>query len=399
VSRGNEVLFKQAYGYQDFKAKKTNTVASIFQIGSLTKSFTSMIILKLAEQNKLAINDTLGKYFPEFKYGGQITIEQLLKHTSGVYDSFKKPQPEVRYSTKAYDSRDLTKDVFSHPLMFTPGSRFAYSNSGYTLLGLIIEKVTNLSYEKAVADYVFKPADMENSGYNFQILRSGSKTTNYSYWSDTKHIEEPVWNPGETYAAGALYSNVSDLFQWYKAIRNNKIISAESFKKATNQSSAYGYGWFLDSLYKRRTVNHGGNIEGATSYFLMSPEDDICIILLNNTTNTKLERIGNSILALLLNKPYSLPQPKKSIQLDPQLLTNYVGKYEISEGNFAFITKEKDLLYIKEGEDKMRLFAEKPNSFFVPGEDMELSFIPATGVAKQLRIRKGLSTKVGDKVE
>ncbi|WP_207423904.1 serine hydrolase [Desertivirga brevis] len=401
ISRGGKVIFDKAYGYQNYKTSTFNSAESVFQIGSLTKPFTSMIILKLAEGKKLSLQDRLQSYFPEFKYGSDITIEQLLTHTSGVYENYKKQGPEILFTNRTISAQEISREIFSHPLNFSPGSRFSYSNSGYNLLGLIIEKVTGSTYKNAVNQYIFKPAGMKNSGYNFQKLKSRLKTTNYSYWSATQHLEEPVWNPAATFSSGALYSTSRDLYKWYQSIRDNKIISKEATTRATTTfKDGYGYGWFIDSLYKKKIVSHGGNIEGATSYFLMDPVDDICIILLNNINNVKLERVGNTILGILLDKPYSIPRQKQAIQLDEQTLDKFVGNYELSENHFVIVSKEGAQLYIEiDGEKRLKIFPEKAKSFFIPGEDIDVNFVSDQDGVKQVRIRRGLLTRIGDKVK
>lgn len=401
VSQGGKVIFEKAYGYQNFRTNTFNSTGSIFQIGSLTKSFTSMIILKLAEEKKLTLQDRLQTYFPEFKYGNDITLEQLLTHTSGVYESYKKATPDRLYSNRVVSGQEISREIFNNPLRFSPGSQFSYSNSGYNLLGLIIEQVTGSTYENAVKRYIFKPVGIKNSGYNFQQLKSRFKTTNYSYWSATQHIEEQIWNPAVTFSSGALYSTTNDLFRWYQGIRNNKIISKESFTKAaTIFKDGYGYGWFIDSIYKKKIISHGGNIEGATSYFLMDPEDDICIILLNNITNVRLERVGNTILGVLLDKRYTVPRQKEAINLDDQTLEKFAGKYELSENRFVIVTKEGPQLFIEiDGEQRLKIFPEKANSFFIPGEDIDINFVAEANTVKQVRIRRGLLTRTGDKLK
>ena len=184
-------------------------------------------------------------------------------------------------------------------------------------------------------------------------------------------------------------------------MRSFKIVSKETYNEATTPFlDGYGYGWFIDTIGDDKIINHGGNIEGFTSYFLMNPENDICVILLNNITSTSLERIGNSVYKIITNKPYSLPKPKQEIQLKQAVLSSYIGKYEVSENYVATITLENNNLFLQiNNEDKLKLSAEKKNSFFIKEEDIGIEFISKENNLFQLKIRQGLSTKIGDKID
>ena len=183
-------------------------------------------------------------------------------------------------------------------------------------------------------------------------------------------------------------------------MRDYKIVSKEAFKKATTPYlSGYGYGWFIDDLYGKKLINHGGNIEGSTSYFAMLPEEDLCIILLNNITSKKLEKAGNTILAALLEQPYTLPQPKKEILLSADALKKYVGDYELSEDNIIHILYENNQLFIQNNKDpKVEMLAEKEDTFFLQDDDTEISFIFKKGEKDIITIKKGLSSKTAEKL-
>ncbi len=180
-----------------------------------------------------------------------------------------------------------------------------------------------------------------------------------------------------------------------------KIISKETFNLTTTPFlGGYGYGWFIDEIHGDRVINHGGNVEGATSYFLMMPEHKTCIILLNNITSTSLEKIGNSMYAALENKSYSIPQPKKEIQLEELTLLKYTGTYEVSENYKVAISKGAGKLFMKiNNEDKIAMSAEKEGVFFTNDDDIVLEFISEANKIVQLKISQGLSTKVADKKE
>ncbi|KFF26167.1 serine hydrolase [Chryseobacterium vrystaatense] len=397
----NKVIFERSYGWQDAEKKILNQNNNIYQIASLTKSFTALTIIKLSEEGKLSVKDLISKFIPDYPRGNEITIENLLTHSSGIYEPLRNKEYFRLLHTGEIIPKGMAISFFKdEPLDFEPGTKFSYTNSGYILLGIIIEKVTGLSYEDAVRKMILNPLKMTHTGFDYLALKSPYKTVPYSYISKTKQKKTEIWNPGLTGPAGQIYSTAEDLYQYYKGLRDYKIVSKESFKKATTPYlSGYGYGWFIDDLYGKKLINHGGNIEGSTSYFAMLPDDDICIILLNNITSKKLEKAGNTILAALLNQPYELPYPKKEVTLQPSLLSKYSGNYQLSDNSIIHILTEKGQLYIQmDNGPKVRMLAEKENVFFLSDDDSEITFLFTKGEKDAIMINKGLSSKTAEKL-
>jgi len=396
----HKTFFEKSYGWQDAEKKFLNQDKSIYQIASLTKSFTALVIIKLSEEGKLSVKDPLSKFIPDYPRGNEITVENLLNHTSGIYEALRNKEyfRLIHTGEKIPKSRE-TSFFKDEPLDFDPGTQFSYTNSGYILLGIIIEKITGLSYEEAVTKFILEPLKMNHTGFDYPALKSPDKTVPYSYISKTKQVKTEIWNPDLTGSAGQIYSTAEDLYKYYTGLRDYKIVSKEAFKKATTPYlSGYGYGWFIDDLYGKKLINHGGNIEGATSYLAMLPEEDICIILLNNITSKKLEKAGNTILAVLLNQPYDLPKPKKEITLDPVIVKKYAGNYVLSKDETIHIIDKKDQLFIQNNTgSKVRMLAEKEDAFFLQDDDTEINFIIKTGEKDVVMIKKGLSSKTAEK--
>ncbi|MEJ5052059.1 serine hydrolase domain-containing protein [Chryseobacterium culicis] len=394
-------IFEKSYGWQDAEKKISNQNKSVYQIASLTKSFTALVIVKLSEEGKLSFKDPISKFIPDYPRGNEITIEHLLTHTSGIYEVLRNKQ----YFSLLHTGKSIAKNkelsfFKNEPLDFEPGTQFSYTNSGYIILGLIIEKLTGLSYENAVRKIILNPLKMNHTGFNYMTLKSPHKTVPYSYISKTRQEKTEVWNSTLTGPAGQIYSTAEDLYNYYIGLRDYKIVSKEAFKKATTPYlSGYGYGWFIDDLYGKKLINHGGNIEGSTSYFAMLPEDDLCIILLNNITSKKLEKAGNTILAALLGQPYTLPQPKKETTLGADILKKYVGDYALSDDSVIHILDENGQLFIQNNKDpKVRMLAEKEDVFFLQDDDTEISFIFKKGEKDVITIKKGLSSKTAERL-
>ncbi|UWX62504.1 serine hydrolase [Chryseobacterium oranimense] len=397
----NATIFEKSYGWQDAENKIPNRNESIFQIASLTKSFTALTIIKLSEEGKLSVKDPISKFIADYPRGNEITIENLLTHSSGIYEPLRNKEyfRLLHTGEKITQNKELSffKD---EPLDFEPATQFSYTNSGYILLGIIIEKVTGLSYEDAVRKIILDPLKMSHTGFDYLALKSPYKTVPYSYLSKTKHDKTEIWNPELTGPAGQIYSTAEDLYKYYQGLKNYKIVSKESFRKMTTPFlSGYGYGWFIDDLYGKKLINHGGNIEGSTSYFAMLPEDDICIILLNNITSKKLEKAGNTILAALLDQPFDLPKPKKEVPLDVSLLKSYAGDYALPENNIIHILYENGQLFIQNNNDpKVRMLAEKEDAFFLADDDTEITFTLKKGEKNIITIKKGLASKTAEKL-
>ena len=397
VSKNGKILFEKAVGYQDIKNKVPNTPNTIYQIGSMTKQFTAVVILKLAEQGKLALKDRVSKYFTDYPRGNEITIEHLLTHTSGIYEYFRNTQYNNRDLKKPLSKKERMSFFRSKELDFDPGTKFSYCNSGYELLGLIIEQVTNKPYELVVREYILNPLKMNHTGFDFIGLNNNDKAKPYSLYSKKEITDATPWDSTATYSAGSLYSTARDLFLWHNGLLSNKIISKSSLQKAHKPFlNGYGYGWWIDSLYQRKIVSHGGNVLGFTTQMTRIPEDDVCIILINNIYNHEIETIANSIVSILYDKSY---KGLEEIELSPDLLEKYTGEYEISSDYLVSITREDSHLYMRVNSDsKIEIFAEKVNSFFLKDEDVRIRFKPDdTGKIVQISVFRGLNTKRGEK--
>ncbi|KXH81507.1 hypothetical protein AU378_17555 [Chryseobacterium kwangjuense] len=399
VHNQNKTIFERSYGWQNAEKKIPNHNNNIYQIASLTKSFTALTIVKLSEEGKLSVKDPVSKFIPDYPRGNEITVEHLLTHTSGIYEPLRnKEYFRLIHTGESVSQTKLISFFKDEPLDFEPGTKFSYTNSGYILLGIIIEKVTGLFYENAVRKIILDPLKMRHTGFDYSALKSPDKAVPYIFLSKTKHEKAIIWNPELTGAAGQIYSTAEDLYKYYEGLRDYKIVSKESFKKATTPFlSGYGYGWFIDDLYGKKVINHGGNIEGATSYMAMFPEDDICIILLNNITSKKLEKAGNTILGALLGKTYTLPKPKKEITLDNITLKKYAGNYKISEEDIIHVTFENGKLFFQDNKGSiLRILPEKENSFFVFDDDYDITFSHEDG-KDLIQVKTGLASKTAEK--
>jgi CubicO group peptidase (beta-lactamase class C family) len=376
VVRGGVILFDKGYGYRQVANRVPHDKTSIFQIGSVTKQFTTAIIQKLQAEGKLNVQDAISKYFPQYPQGDSITIENLMLHTSGIYNYTNDQTFMQNEVTKPANREKMIATFRDKPASFTPGANWQYSNSNYLLLGYIIESVTKKPYEQVVRDYIFKPLKMTNSGFDFTHLQRKEKSTGYFVFNEKDTVTSPIVDSSVSFSAGAIYSTTQDLYRWHQALQKNVILTKAQEEKAfTPVKSKYGYGWIIDSLYGKRVVTHGGGIHGFTSDLLRIPSDDICIVLLSNTSSPALHNIAKSIVAILYSKPYDIPQAKKAITLPEEKLKQYVGEYTINEKLQLSITlKDGELKASPTGQPTVVLHAEKEDRFFVNLPEVQLQF-------------------------
>ncbi|WP_337965575.1 serine hydrolase [uncultured Flavobacterium sp.] len=359
ISEKGETLLDKGYGLSNVALKKENNAKSIFQIYSITKTFTATVILKLVEEKKLSLQDKLSKFYPDYPDANAISIESLLTHTSGVYDY-----------TRGNDMKDQTEKSFiefqkTKPLDFPVGTDWSYSNSGYYFLGYVIQKVTGMSYEKAVEKYIFKPLKMKQSGFAFKNLKSENKTIGYEIFTEKEQKPSIVYDPPMPFAAGGIYSTVEDLNKYYNGLKNYKIISKENLEKAyTSFKKNYGYGWITMKMFGKMTVGHSGYGAGFCSNFVQIPQDDVCIILLTNT-----ERGLNTATYAIIKTLYNLYDKDYKIPIvanvSSETLKQYVGTYQVEDNFVIYLTVENNKLKLQSGNGPTTiLYPVKENLFF-----------------------------------
>lgn len=382
VARNGQIILQKGYGWKNFEARTLNDTNSIFPIGSLTKPFTAMMILKLQDLGKLSVRDLLSKYIPEQKDADKITIQNLLDHTSGIYDySHEIPEDDSTLLSHPIPRQKIL-DVFIHkPLEFKPGSQYAYCSSDYFLLGIIIEKLTEMPYEQFVRKLIFEPLGMRHSGFDFINLKDASKTTGYKFLDADKHDLAVKWDSTLTYAAGGIYTTTGDLYKWANAIAKRQILSRESWSEAfTPHLEHYGDGWWIDTLYGNRYIYHSGGLIGFMSSFRYYPDQDVTIILLNNFGFywQTLLQVNNALSAIVFNKSSELLSAHTLVDVDDSILKTYVGTYANGK-NKVFITLKDHQLYAESSSEngipKLPIYAENESNFVLKDYDARLTFV------------------------
>jgi CubicO group peptidase (beta-lactamase class C family) len=392
VARQGIVLLDKGYGYKNIQAKTLNDSNTIYQIGSLTKQFTAIIILQFQEQLKLSVSDPLSKYIPDYPNGDRITIEHLLTHTSGIVNYTKDELFMANNAINPISIEDLIRRFKNLPLEFTPGEKYSYSNSGYILLGYIIQKISGKSYFEVVKENIFQPLGMNHSGFDFKALKNSDKATGYLRLTQKINKPAPTVDSTVSFSAGGIYTTVGDLYKWDRALYTEKIISSASLQKAfTPYKANYGYGWVIDSTFGKKVLMHEGGIFGFVSFIGRIPADEICIILLDNLGSEGLPKIAESINAILNDQPYDFPRERKEIEVDSSILKKYAGDYQLAPSFIITISFENGQLMAQAtGQEKTMLFAEREDFFFLKLSDVQIEFIRSPeGKTERLNLYQG----------
>jgi len=391
VAQNGNLLLRKGYGLADQQSATPNTPETAFGIASITKTFTSALVLKLAEQKRLAVSDKISKYFPELKKGDSITIGQLLSHTSGISDkSIEEKFRNVDLKGKSLREKLMT-ELEGTPLASTPGTTFSYSNRGYYLLGYLIEKLTGTSYERAVSAYILKPYRLKHSGFDFAALPQSQGAKGYWAENGKNYVKEtPLNDPKITFAAGALYSTVDDLYRWHQVLQQGKFINAKSQGLAYQKySPTYGYGFQIDSINGKEMVSHSGGFWGFRTNFARIPKDDICVVLLSNHEVSGLSEINKNLLLAVYGLQVKLPVKRIPVEVPHEILQSYTGSYEIAEPNLKLEVKleEKGLVVYPFQGPKSELAALDQTHFYdLLQESIEIIFEEQNG-QKQMRVR------------
>lgn len=330
IAHHGKVIYKNALGYANLKTKKKLNLDSLFNIGSITKQFTSMAIMILKEHNKLAYDNKLSDFFPDIPKADQITIKHLLTHTSGIPKWTNVQRFRVKGRPGDFIDDITNEDVFEYlteldSLDFKPGEKYSYSNSGYILLAMIVEKVSKIPFHEFMKKNIFEPLDMKDTlVWNQSKPKIPNKTIGYNEYGDIDDAN--ILAAGD----GGIYSTVEDLYKWNKGLYTETLVSKKTLEEAfsvhqfnnktptrnINSEWSYGFGWLFKRDGKDNIVYHDGGFNGFSAFFYRELNKHDCLILLSNKgTNGPLYPIKDSILKILDDEPFEYPKISISIKL------------------------------------------------------------------------------------
>jgi len=287
VAQHGKTIYQKAFGKANLELEIDLTPDYVFQLGSMTKQFTAVAILMLEEQGKLKVTDPIAKYIPDYPSGDKITIHQLLTHTSGIKD-FTQMKSLSSISQQEMTPKMMVDFFKNEPVDFDPGVKFEYNNSGYVLLGYIIELVSVQAYDDFIKMHIFEKLGMKQSYY-----ASDRKVINrraYGYHKkEYGYVNKTVISFSVPFSSGSLMSTAGDMLKWQNALRQNQLLNSESTKKAfskyklnNGEEFTYGYGWHIKELNGIPVREHGGSIFGFKTMGVYIPGEDIYVLGLSN---------------------------------------------------------------------------------------------------------------------
>jgi CubicO group peptidase (beta-lactamase class C family) len=416
VAQSGKVLYQKSFGFRDYDSKAVLDNNSVFELASVSKQFTAVAILQLRDRGKLALTDTLRKFFPELPYAN-VTVWNMLTHTSGLPDYMEAMAVKWDHRKIAFN-KDVIHFLATEkvPADFRPGEKCMYSNTAYEMLASIVEKVSGQPFGEYMREHVFKPAGMQDTRI-YNTRRSGEKMANYAYgyvYSDSlKGYVLPdilpaydlVYYLDGIVGDGAVNSTTGDLFKWDRALKGHLLLSEatqmEMFTRQhifdTTLKNYYGYGEFLGVNEIGEYINHTGGWPGYHTNLTRYVDKDLTVIVLSNNQSNVFGLTGE-LAYIATGRPVVMPHEHKAVVIDSSLLDKYTGKYSIPFGERIEVVRRGSKLYrLRKGWTDIELVPESSAKFFYAGgQDQQFEFeLDGTGkVSKAYSIYSGMKKEM-----
>ena len=374
VSKGDSIIFKRSIGYLDVEMNKKLNSNSKYRIGSISKTFTSVLILKSIEDRKLNIDDTIEKYFPDIPNSDKITIENLLSHRSGIFN-FTDSSDYTNYMLETKSREELIQIISNYDSSFKPGRRSSYSNSNYVLLTIILERIYSKNYREVLFDKIIKPLELQSTYYGGVINTNNNEARSYIYAG--KWLKQNETDPSVPLGAGGIVSNPTDIVKFSYLLFNCEILNKDSLNKMKKINGQFALGLFNIPFYKKTGLGHTGGIDGFSSVFSVFRDDDIYYALNSNGTNFDNNDISIAVLSEIFEKPYEIPV-FSNFEVNPKDLEKLIGSYSSKEIPLIIqVSVDNNALIIQAtGQPKISLDAIEKNLFKSEIVGAEFEFIP-----------------------
>jgi len=376
VARDGKALLDKGYGFANLEWQVANTPATKFRLGSITKQFTAASILLLEDRGKLKTDDLVKKHMPDAPAAwDKVTIFHLLTHTSGIPSFTSFPD----YSSREWQTmtpQQLVDWFRDKPLEFEPGTKWNYSNSGYVLLGYLIEKMSGQSYAEFVQQNIFTPLGMKDSGYDSNSAIIEHRAAGYSRGESGNTENAGFINMSIPLSAGALYSTTEDLLRWEQGLFGGKLLSQASLAKMTTPfKEDYAFGLGVSTKNGRKIIAHDGGIEGFNTSLAYYPDDKLVVAVLANFNGPAAGDIAASLGRVAHGERVVLNSEREEIKLPQEVLAKYVGTYQISPAVSLNITVEDGRLVSRANQRKRILYAESETTFFRKDVNVQIEFV------------------------
>jgi CubicO group peptidase (beta-lactamase class C family) len=351
VAKHGMIIYEKAVGKANMELDVPLSTDNVFRIASITKQFTAVAILQLVEKGQLSLDEDVTKFIPEYPaHGYHISVANLLSHTSGIKDYMEIPGLSPDIMQRKNSPEDLISLFKDQPIAFAPGTQFQYSNSNYVLLGYIIEKVSNESYEKYVQEHIFTPLGMNHSYYDSPEKVILNRITGYIQTGANTVMNAQYLDPSSAYAAGGLAMTAKDLFKWHCGLYKYTILKKESLEKAftpftlnNGKKTKYGFGWDLDSLEANSAIQHSGSINGFSAFEIYLPAEDVFVTCFSNRMNISTQQPAMLAAMIATGSP-----AVQDLRLTDEQMTRFTGtyKFKLDQPSTITIFKKNGKLYL-----------------------------------------------------
>lgn len=372
VAQDGKPVFRRAYGLANREWSVPNTLDTHFRIGSLTKQFTAAVILQLAERGKLGLDDRIRQYLPSAPPAwDRVSLRHLLSHRSGIINYTALPDYLPAIARVERSPREIAALTEREPLLFEPGTRIQYSNTGYVLLGIAIEAASGQPYAAYLRDNILTPLGLHETGYDDATAILPRRAAGYRFGQRRIRNAAPMAS-SVAYAAGGLYSTVDDLLAWDEALFSGKVISDASREKMFRDAGGgYGFGWYLGSANGHRLWSHGGGVSGFLSMTDYYTDARLAVIVLANTETAPVQKIARELGALR----FGIHDPPDPVALEDVTLERYAGTYQVGPRFFLSVERRDGRLSVKgTAQPAYPFLPESDRTFFSKVVDARITF-------------------------
>ena len=350
IQQDNEEPLVLPYGMASVELEIPHKTTDIFMIGSISKQFTAAAILLLEEDGLLSTSDPVKKHLPGFTQGENITIEQLITHTSGVTDIYSLK----RFGESAGQGgtfAEVIADLSGLEPTFRPGSSYAYSNGGYSVLAAIIEEIQGTTYGNFLNDRIFQPLNLTNTSHDNPQPVVNGRVPGYDPWGIDQLTPVKSLSVAFSTGSGSLWSTATDLLKWNIALHNGRLLNEKSYQKLIKDyGNAYGYGVSIFKRFGRDVVGHDGRVAGYAGDIARYLDDRITIVILSNVQSVARDEIRYLVAAATLGESYTVPQHRTYSKLPATTITDFIGTYSFGPGFRVTINESNGRLMARANE-------------------------------------------------
>lgn len=387
ISANGKKIYQYQAGKADINTSTNLSGSSRFRVGSVSKTYTAVLILKAAEEKKLSLQQTIDKYFPNLPNAGKITIRQLLNHHSGIYN-FTNGDGFGEWAMQARTGDELLARIVAGGSDFEPGTRGEYSNSNYVLLSLLLQQVYQQPYDDILKEKIITPLGLKNTGFGPDAATNKQNANGYIYETGWRakaltHLSIPL-------GAGAIITTATDLAVFIMALFNGNIINSSSLEAMKTETDGFGLGLFKQTIQGATAYTHSGVIDGFYSFFYYFPETKLVYVFTANARNYDLAKVNETVFKAIFRQPFNIPA-FNAYKVTNAILKAYEGEYTSEQTPLVITISSKDnqLLAHPRAQQVFTMEAVSEHNFTHEATGVSLEFKPAE---KQMILKQGSQT-------